>query len=84
VKQNKVIIECNPKLYGLFKRSFGLETHGTRFNERLPWLHDQKTGMLRKIDGAVAFGSLPQYYRNDVKDFPGTPYLIADPERRLQ
>ena len=84
VKENKVIIECNPRLQGLFKRSFGLETHGTRFNDMVPWLHDQKSGALRKIDGAVAFGSLPQHYRNETSEFPGTPYLVADPERRLQ
>ncbi len=83
-KNNKVIVECNPRLWGLFKRSFGLETHGTRFHEMIPWLNDQKTGTLRKIDGAVAFGSLPQFYRNSVEEFPGKPYLIADPERRLQ
>lgn len=83
-KNNKVILECNPRLYGLFKRSFGLETHGTRFKDMIPWLTDQKTGAVRKVDGAVAFGSLPQYYRNDVNDFPGTPYLVADPEKRLQ
>jgi len=78
-KENKVIVECNPRLWGLFNRSFGLETHGTRFEERLPWLHDQKTGMLRKTDAAVAFGSLPQYYQPS-----GEPYLIADPQRRIQ
>lgn len=84
MKRNKVILECNPRLEGLFRRSFGLETHGTRFKDMIPWLHDQKTGALRKIDGAVALGSLPQFYRNNTSDFPGKPYLIADPERRLQ
>lgn len=83
-KNNKVTIECNPRLQGLFRRSFGLETHGTRFMDAIPWLHDQKTGIPRKIDAAVAFGSLPQHYRNETKDIPGTPYLIPDPERRLQ
>ena len=83
-KQNKVILECDPRLWGLFKRSFDLETHGTRFDERIPWLHDKETKKLRKIDGAVAFGSLPQYYRNELSAFPGTPYLVADPERRIQ
>jgi len=83
-KNNKVIVECSPSLYYLFKRSFGLETHGTRFTKAIPWLTDQTTGIPRKVDAAVAFGSLPRYYRNETKDFPGTPYLIADPERRLQ
>jgi len=84
MRKNEVIIECDPKLSGLFRRSFGLETHGTRFQDMVPWLHDQKTGMLRNIDAAVSFGSLPQHYRNETSEFPGTPYLIADPERRLQ
>lgn len=83
-KQNQVIVECNPRLTGLFRRSFGLETHGTRFQEMIPWLHDQKTGRLRKIDAAVAFGSLPQSYRNEAAEFPGKPYLLADPLRRIQ
>ncbi len=83
-KNNKVIIECTHSLYGLFKRSFGLETHGTRQLPGVTWLNDQKTGAPRKIDASVAFGSLPQHYRNEVSEFPGKPYLIADPERRLQ
>jgi len=84
VKQNKVVLECDPKLWGLFKRSFGLETHGTRYQDRLGWLHDKETHKLRKFDGAIAFGSLPQYYRNSTEAFPGTPYLQADPLRRIQ
>lgn len=83
-KNNKVIIECSNKLCGLFKRSFGLETHGTRNLPGVNWLHDQKTGAPRKIDAAVPFGSMPRWYRNETKDFPGKPFLIADPERRLQ
>lgn len=83
-KQNKVILECNPRLTGLFRRSFELETHGTRFQDMIPWLHDQKNGNLRKIDAAVALGSLPQSYRNEDAEFPGKPYLIADPLRRIQ
>lgn len=78
MKDNKVIIECDPRLQGLFKRSFGVETHGTRFQAGLDWPANQR------IDASVAFGSLPRYYRNDPKDFPGTPYLKADPQRRLQ
>lgn len=84
VKDNTVIIECAPKLQGLFKRSFGLETHGTRNDTNITWLRNQQTGEHRKIDAGVAFGSLPQYFRNKAEDFPGTPYLVADPERRIQ
>lgn len=83
-KDNTVILECHHRLVGLFKRSFGLETHGTRMYEAVPWLHDQKTGARRKVDAAVALGSLPQYYRNETASFSGEPYLVADPERRLQ
>lgn len=82
-KDNKVIIECNPRLAGLFKRSFGLETHGTRFDAGINWLHEP-SGAPRKIDAAVALGSLPQFYRNEDSEFPGKPYLVADPERRVQ
>lgn len=83
-KENEVIVECGPKLWGLFKRSFGLETHGTRNEKNIHWLHDQRTGKHRKIEAGVAMGSLPQYFRKKAEDFPGTPYLVADPERRLQ
>lgn len=75
---NQVIIECDPKLAGLFKRSFGVEAHGTRFQSGLEW------PLRHNVDGAVAFGSLPRYFRNDLSDFHGAPYLIADPQRRVQ
>lgn len=78
MQDNRVIIECDPKLEGLFKRSFGLETHGTRFQSGLDWPD------VRVTDSAVAFGSLPRFFRNDLIDFPGTPYLKADPLRRIQ
>ena len=78
MKDNKVIIECDPKLEGLFRRSFGVETHGTRFKAGIDWAD------VRVVDSSVAFGSLPRYFRHDPKDCPGTPYLTADPMRRIQ
>ncbi len=75
---NHVIIDCDPKLEGLFRRSFPeAEVHGTRRENMPAWLDGTQ------IDARVSVGSLPQFYRHTDSDFPGTPYLVADPERRL-
>ena len=78
MRENKVVIECDHRLQGLFLRSFGVPTYGTLyFKGALEWPleHD--------LDAKVAIGSLPQFYRNSIESFPGTPYLKADPERRI-
>lgn len=79
-RADKVVSECDNRLLGLFKRSFAnIEWHGTRFKkEELPWVADYQ------IDAHVLSGSLCQYFRNSDADFDGKPYLIADPERRIQ
>jgi hypothetical protein len=78
VKAENVIIECDARLEGLFKRSFPNPVFGTRFKKDASWLKDYD------IDAHVLSGSLCQYYRNEDKDFSGKPYLVADPERRIQ
>ena len=78
VGENKVFIDCDSRLMGLFARSFPeCRVYGTRYQNAIDWplKHD--------IDATVAFGSLPGFYRNKNEDFPGKPYLKADPERRL-
>jgi tetratricopeptide (TPR) repeat protein len=71
----KVIIDCDPKLEKLFKRSFPkADVYGTRRNSKPYWLKDAR------IDARCAISSLPGFYRNKDEDFPGTPYLKADPE----
>jgi ADP-heptose:LPS heptosyltransferase len=69
-------------LTGLFKRSFPkADVYGTRFvteGPELSWINDYT------IEARAAFSSLPKYYRQKKEDFPGTAYLTADPERRLQ
>lgn len=77
MKENNVIIECDSRLGGLFARSFDCPVYGTRYQNGIKWPHKYE------IDASVAFGSLPRYYRKHDSDFPGTPYLKADPERRL-
>lgn len=75
-KENEVIIECDKRLEGLFRRSFGCKVYGTRyFKGGLEWPTQHP------IDATVAMGSLGGFFRNDLSDFPGTPYLIPDPLR---
>lgn len=77
-KDNTVILECDKRLEGLFRRSFPkITVYGTR-REPAPWLP------AHKIDARVSCGTLPKFYRRKDADFPGAPYLIADPERVLQ
>ncbi len=74
-----VIIECDKRLKALFTRSFPkAKVYGTRFQELVSWPNEQK------IDASVAVGTLPMFYRRKKEDFHGTPYLIPDPERRIQ
>ena len=78
-RASRVIIECNRKLLGLFKRSFP----GAQIQENVPsgaepvWLES-----VGKIDYQIAMGDLPSMFRNRWEDFPRHDgYLIADPAR---
>lgn len=73
----KVHIDCDPKLEGLFKRSFPLaHVHGTRRDDSVKWLEGET------IDARCSMATLPKFYRNSKEDYPQKPYLAADPERR--
>lgn len=77
-RQNKVVLECDKRLEGLFKRSFpGVDVFGTR-REAVDWLSEYQ------FDARCSIGTLPKYFRRSEDSFPGTPYLVADPERRIQ
>ncbi len=74
----KVIIDCDPRLEGLFRRSFPkADVHGTRRDAMPEWLSEAR------IDARCSIGSLPQFYRNSDESFTGAPYLKADPDRVL-
>lgn len=74
-----VTIECDHRLTNLFKRSFpGVTIHGTRRKTDIEWPAHQQ------IDASLPVGQMPQFFRKSPKDCPGTPYLVADPERRVQ
>lgn len=78
MKENKVVIECDHRLQGLFMRSFDCPVYGTLYMKGYQtWPSDHD------FDAKVAIGSLPGFYRNSIESFPGTPYLKADPERRV-
>jgi hypothetical protein len=75
----KVVLECDSRLAGLFKRSFpGVDVYGTR---RIKSVERPEK---YTVDAGAAIGSLPLFYRPTPESCPGTPYLVADPERRLQ
>lgn len=72
-----ITLECDPRLEGLFRRSFpGIEVYGTRKGER-EWLGEP-------FDASCPTGSLVQFFRQKPEDCPRKPYLVADPERRVQ
>lgn len=77
-RAENVVYECDARLEGLFKRSFDIPVLGSRFHKTIDWADKFP------IDARVLSGSLGQYFRLKDEDFPGTPYLKADPERKLQ
>lgn len=77
-EKNEVIIECDPKLAGLFGRSFDVPVYGTINQKGIAW------PLIEKPDASVAMGSLPGFYRNSRESFTGNPFLVADPERCYQ
>ena len=72
----KFVIECNPRLHGLFQRSFPqCEVHGTHKTDGEEW----KNG--RTVDYKCALGTLPKFFRRKESDFPGTSYLKVDSQK---
>lgn len=76
---DKLVVECDKRLAGLFKRSFPFaDVYGTRKVAEVSWPSRYA------IDAGVAAGDLPLYYRPSPASCPGTAFLTADPERRIQ
>lgn len=78
-KENKITFECDRRLEGLFRRSFpDVEVVGTRFDKTREW------SQIRDWDWHCLVGSLAARYRRTDESFPGTPFLIPDPQRKTQ
>lgn len=69
----EIVIDCDHRLKGLFKRSFGCEVHGTRWAKERPWV--------KGIDYQSSFAELGEMVRQKDEDFPRKPYLVPDPDR---
>lgn len=76
-KETEVIIDTDPRLVGLFNRSFHCETRTRAKDEIVPWKNEDATHWLPA-------GSMGAFYRTNPESFTGKPYLTADPERRIQ
>lgn len=74
----RLIVDCEPRLVGLYRRSFpAASVYGVDQTQR---------EILRKPEDATAAASiaavqLAQFYRRSDADFPGAAYLKADPDR---
>ena len=77
-KEHRIIVDTIPKMAGLLGRNFGCEVHGTKTESTAAWKHNTSASFW------VPIGSLGYFYRNHADDFPGTPYLTSDPERKIQ
>lgn len=72
----RVIFDCHPRLVDLYQRSFPeIQVYGTRklFQFNREWIDEEKA------DAHICISNLPMHFRNELGDFPGTPYLKADP-----
>ena len=73
-----IVYECHPRLENIINRSFPeVEVWPTRKQAVINLEKEQEPPA---FDHVVAMGDLGGFYRNKLEDFPGTPYLIPDPE----
>lgn len=78
-RAGRCVIECDPRLAGLFRRSFP----SARIEARAPsGAGSDRTAPAHAADCQIPMGSLPGLFRNRWEDFPRhTGYLRAAPER---
>ena len=78
VPGTRFVLEPSPRMHNLYKRSFpDCNVFGTNDTDGNAWI-----AKLGKPDFKVALGSLPRFCRLSVDDFPGTPYMTANPKMR--
>ncbi|MHC4342508.1 MAG: tetratricopeptide repeat protein [Planctomycetota bacterium] len=80
---DELIIDCHPRLEGLFKRSFGekvIATYPTRKSPETGWIYDH-----HPIDAKISIGDLAVLFRRKLEHFPAfreggyKPFLKTNP-----
>jgi tetratricopeptide (TPR) repeat protein/ADP-heptose:LPS heptosyltransferase len=78
LEARRVIVECEPRLLPLFRRSFPDIT----WQARESWTQASWLAQTGTIDYQIPAGSLPRWLRRKISDFPRErAYLQADPAR---
>jgi tetratricopeptide (TPR) repeat protein len=77
----QVILDCDARLHGLFKRSFPqAKVYGTR---KYKPVKDRPLLWGVKPEASLAIGQVGEFFRQSPSDCPGTPYLVPCPKRLL-
>jgi len=72
----QVIFEAHTRLATLFRNSFpNVDVYGTREDAQITWPLNPDQTFRYEIDAKIAIGDLGKFFRKDIKDFPGKPYL---------
>jgi len=71
-----VTLHVTPKLPGLLARSLVLPTFS--------YGEDADQSWQSPVDASASIARIQQYVRDDIDKFTGKPFLIADPNRRIQ
>jgi len=74
----QVVLDCHPRLIGLFQRAFPeIECFPTRKTQtKMDWVEGHS-----RIDYKIAIGNLGKFLRKQESDFPKEVYLKADQQR---
>lgn len=71
-----VVFECHRKLHKLFANSFpDIDIYPTREDNIVLWPMTPEGKNRYNFTHKVALGSLGKFYRNNLSQFPGTPYI---------
>ena len=68
---------CDERLIPVMERSFGIKCMPRKIRQELEVVHE----IGHNYDSYFPLGELPRFFRQSVKEFPGTAYLKPDPER---
>lgn len=71
-------LHVNPKVAKLLGRSLILESNAYGPTDTLEWAEG------REFDASCSMSKIQEYFRDEAHKFTGKPYLVADPQRRIQ